>query len=515
MALPSTEEIVRLMDAVMENGYVPSEHREGTQEQLQLLQEQRVVSSEWVICSDRPFIGRLICLAKRILRKLLHAYIQPMVERQNAFNESSYKTTEQLYAYACDLEERVSEQSDEIRRLRSLLLELRQSSFKEIETLRAEIGAGEKRSHALRMDFEKGLWTIRNEQRALGNLFDDLRDNHQKFDDSLSCLRSDYQELANDLRDNHQKFDDSLSHLRSNYQELANDLRDNHQKFDDSLSHLRSNYQELANDLRDNHQKLDDSLSHLHSNYQELDSREETLRSGFRELCDCVLPPETGAFDYLGFENRFRGDRAEILQRQSIYLDIFRGRENILDIGCGRGEFVELLLREGIRVVGVDSSAASVAECRKLELPVVEQDIFEYLSQRQDHSVGGVFCSQVIEHLSARKIVKLIKLLKKKLYIGAPVVFETINPLNLQAVNNWFYMDVTHVRPVHPETLAFILESNGFSRSDVLWLHSEESRALPELPSAGEFNEKLCGVNRALFGPQDYGIVAYNLAEEV
>lgn len=221
------------------------------------------------------------------------------------------------------------------------------------------------------------------------------------------------------------------------------------------------------------------------------------------------------AMDYLQFENRFRGSRADIQKRQQFYLDYFRGRNQVIDLGCGRGEFVELLITNGINAVGVDLDPDMIGFCRQLGLPVMEGEALEYLSGQADHSLEGIFCAQLVEHLRPEDILRLVHLCYQKLQPDGVLVIETINPQTLFALANWFYIDPTHFRPVHPETLRFIFEAQGFSSIQALYLSPAEERFVPSLQleqvngNLEEFNQALQQLNQVVFGPQDYALIGH------
>ena len=151
---------------------------------------------------------------------------------------------------------------------------------------------------------------------------------------------------------------------------------------------------------------------------------------------------------------------------------------------------------------------------RSASFQYIRMGSFEYLSAAEDSSLGGIFCSQVVEHFTTEQLLTFIQLAYKKLKPNAPIVIETINPKNIVAVSNWFYMDLTHVRPVHPETLKFVLESYGYYVKETNYLHPDSQAMMPKLknPEEGEFNAKLDHLNECLFGPQDYAVVAYKMS---
>ena len=232
-----------------------------------------------------------------------------------------------------------------------------------------------------------------------------------------------------------------------------------------------------------------------------------------------VLKENVDNIDYFLFENKFRGSIEYIKEIQRRYLDIFKGSQDVLDIGCGRGEFVELLLENGISVKGIDINVDFVEYCLENNLPVERADMFSYLEKSPDNSIGGIFCSQVVEHLTADMMVYFIKMAYKKLKNNAPIVIETINPKNIVAVSNWFYMDLSHVRPVHPDTLAFIAEQEGFNINEIMYTEENLGNHIPPLnienigeSNLDEFNNKIKFVNEVLSGPQNYSLIAKKMS---
>jgi SAM-dependent methyltransferase len=189
-------------------------------------------------------------------------------------------------------------------------------------------------------------------------------------------------------------------------------------------------------------------------------------------------PPSRSRIDYFRFENRFRGPREAVLQKQSVYLDYFRDLDKVLDIGCGRGEFVELLNGEGIAVWGIDSNPDMVAFCQERGLPVSLEDGGRYLEQLENDSLGGIFLAQLVEHLPPDVLARLCEQCWAKLRPGGLVLLETINPVCPVALAD-FFLDPTHVRPVHAELLRFLLECSGFRDIEYIFSASESPTAKP------------------------------------
>jgi 2-polyprenyl-3-methyl-5-hydroxy-6-metoxy-1,4-benzoquinol methylase len=225
--------------------------------------------------------------------------------------------------------------------------------------------------------------------------------------------------------------------------------------------------------------------------------------------------PAALEFDYFMFEERYRGSEAQIKDRQRAYLGYFDGCTDVLDLGCGRGEFLELLREKGIAARGVETGKDALLLCRHKGLAVIEANLLSHLESLQDDSAGGIFCSQVIEHLPAAAQIQLVNLSHKKLRAKSPLIVETINPECLFALCRNFYLDPTHVRPVHPEMLAFTMGSVGFSSIEIKYSSRVADRQVPSLelahagPELEAFNRGMKNVNDLLFGNQDYAAIGW------
>jgi O-antigen chain-terminating methyltransferase len=216
--------------------------------------------------------------------------------------------------------------------------------------------------------------------------------------------------------------------------------------------------------------------------------------------------PEDGGpqIDWLKFADRFRGSEERIRAAQAMYVERFRDASEVLDLGCGRGEFLEAAKAAGIGARGIDVSAECVALCRAKGLDAEHGDLFTYLAGLPDKSLGGVYCSQVIEHLPPHLLPEMIRLIGRKLRPGAPAAFETPNPECLAIYATHFYLDPTHTRPVPAPLLAFHLEENGFGEMEIRRL----SPAADSIPALGEMP---AAVREALFGGLDYALFARKL----
>jgi O-antigen chain-terminating methyltransferase len=226
------------------------------------------------------------------------------------------------------------------------------------------------------------------------------------------------------------------------------------------------------------------------------------------------------AIGYLGFEERFRGSSEAIGSRQEEYLDYFFERGEILDIGCGRGEFLAMLRERGTPARGVDLDEEMVARCHEQGLTADCAEAVDFLNRQPDEQFGGVFMSQVVEHLSTEHLVTLLDAIARKSSNGAVLIIETLNPESLPVVMRWFWLDPTHVRLVHPETLQYFMEKAGFTIKTVQFRRDVPGEELlPTLApddAAHEqvttYNAAITQVNERLFGPVDYFVVGRNEA---
>jgi O-antigen chain-terminating methyltransferase len=210
---------------------------------------------------------------------------------------------------------------------------------------------------------------------------------------------------------------------------------------------------------------------------------------------------------YVSFEDHFRGTREDIKERCKVYLPLIKkaglGTEEmpILDLGCGRGEWLELLLEEGLQAQGLDINPILVEECRKRGLAVAEGDLIAYLRTLPDASVGGVTGFHIIEHLPFNTIIKALDETVRVLKPGGLAIFETPNPQNVLVGSCNFYIDPTHLRPLHSEMMRFVAEARGLCHVKILHLHPSEITPVRESTEvAKRFNEYF-------YGPMDYAIV--------
>ena len=215
---------------------------------------------------------------------------------------------------------------------------------------------------------------------------------------------------------------------------------------------------------------------------------------------------------YVEFEDAYRGTREDIKQRSREYMlapvrEAGAGTPDrpVLDLGCGRGEWLEVLREESLDGRGVDLNRAFIHKCRERGLHVEEADALSYLKALPDGCLGAVTAIHLLEHLPFLVLVAVLDEAVRVLKPGGLVIFETPNPTNLTVGARDFYLDPTHRNPLHPDTMRFLAERRGLVRVSVLPLHPYA----PELRLPDDGTQVTQRLNALFYGPRDFAIVGY------
>jgi 2-polyprenyl-3-methyl-5-hydroxy-6-metoxy-1,4-benzoquinol methylase len=218
---------------------------------------------------------------------------------------------------------------------------------------------------------------------------------------------------------------------------------------------------------------------------------------------------------YVGFEDEFRGSADAIRAGLAAYAPLFAGAANVLDVGCGRGEFLSLLRDSGVSARGIDLNEAMVEVCRERGLDAAVADAVAYLREQPDASLGGLFAAQVVEHLPPAYLTQLLDVAFDKLRPGAVIVLETINPACWFAFFSSYIRDITHERPLHPETLKYLLVATGFQQVEIRYsapypaqdkLQAVAATGL-SVDAANTLNANAEKINQLLFTYLDYAAI--------
>lgn len=214
---------------------------------------------------------------------------------------------------------------------------------------------------------------------------------------------------------------------------------------------------------------------------------------------------------YVDFEKIFRGSCEEIKQRLMVYLPFLehisnspkRDRLKVIDVGCGRGEWLELLDENEIPGFGIDMNVSMVEACLSRGLAAKCGDAIAFLKQQTPNSIGAVTGFHIIEHLSFEDLLALFDAALHALCPGGVIIFETPNPENMKVGSCNFYFDPTHRNPIVPQVAEFIARQRGFAHAEILRLHPYPDDHL--LTGNGETEQLL---NKIFYGPQDYAVIA-------
>jgi SAM-dependent methyltransferase len=300
---------------------------------------------------------------------------------------------------------------------------------------------------------------------------------------------------------------------------------DDVRRFQEALAARERRMEALIESIRTEHAEIRTSLGVLQQATHNLAKEQASRAASVAPVAasvDAPAPPamsssvETLSHKYVGFEDAFRGSSDDIQQRLRDYIPIFAGASDVLDIGCGRGEFLALLREGGVTARGIDLNDAMVGVCREKGFEATKDDALSYLRGVPAGSLGGLFAAQVVEHLEPAYLTRLLEAAFEALRPGAPIVLETINPACWFAFFESYIRDITHVRPLHPDTLKFLLIASGFQQIEIRYRapypEHEKLQPLPVSAALGDsvdtLNANVEKINRLLFTYLDYAAIA-------
>ncbi len=217
---------------------------------------------------------------------------------------------------------------------------------------------------------------------------------------------------------------------------------------------------------------------------------------------------------YLAFEDKFRGSQEIIKERLKKYVAIIEeidqknnhDHTNVLDIGCGRGEWLELLKENRFVYLGIDVNQTMINVCKEKNLNVQCTDALSYLKVQKGESYYAITGFQIAEHLKPEELTEMVQEAYRILKPGGVAIFETPNPENLIVGACNFYYDSTHNRPIPPERLRFLAEYVGFAKVELL--RSNPYNAIDE-QKLDNANEEMMKIVQFFNNMCDYAIVAY------
>ncbi len=365
------------------------------------------------------------------------------------------------------------------------------------------------RLHTLSKRLELARHSQAREWQALGAAHNQLV---QVLEDKLSAVHAQQGEMLSRLDALTDESVRSLDALRSAREMLAS-----HEQRLDEVSRASGTIQKT---LASHEQKLGE-VSRISGSMQKAlqdialanaqRAKEELARDQLKDARRHALDPM-----YSRFENHFRGTEEEIRRRAEAYLQVVRvhgigdAGSPVIDVGSGRGEWLDVLRHAGLHAFGIDSNRTFVAECSARGLEVKEGDALDMMASLPAASAGAVTSMHLVEHLPFETLVELLDQAHRILRPGGALLLETPNPENINVGSHWFYLDPTHRNPIPPAMLAWLVEERGFARVQVLPQYEDRSFVKPELlpediPGATQINRLLAGYRAA----PDYTVLAW------
>jgi SAM-dependent methyltransferase len=442
------------------------------------------------LTSHRKFLGPFIVLAKKVVRQLL----TPSLERQSGYNAVNSRVALHFWQQTETLQRLCSELAEQVREVRQELTELIEGRHQHLTMQVREVR--EELNDRIEGRHQQLAEQMRGAQQELTELIGEV---HQEGGAALQALRG---ELAERIGEVHQEQVGALQTLRAQVSEQVAGVQREQAA---GLQEMRERSSRAERRVR--------RFLHWLADGQKTDGQEAEQSSP--NLQTVIHRNPEPYFDSFGFEERFRGSETDIKERQSVYIEYFKRSDQVLDIECGRGEFLELLKEAGIQAKGVDLNLDMVLYCKEKGLDVLREDAYAYLESLPDDSIGGLFAAQVVEHLEPSRVIELVNLCHRKLRSGGVMIFETPNPVCLTVFARGFYRDFSHIRPIHPEAMKYLFESVGFQNVQARFSSPvEPSMRIPPLSDVAanaktveEFNRGIERLNDLLYGFQEYAVI--------
>jgi 2-polyprenyl-3-methyl-5-hydroxy-6-metoxy-1,4-benzoquinol methylase len=508
----------------------------NSNDQYSQINQTHYLSRNEIIPSKRKFLGPIINLYKRIMIRLLYPPLAQMIQVQNDFNSDTVQLLNALREQLATLVKKADENqktAEEVLTIEKKMLELnhyRYMETKDVEKKMLEL------NHDRYMEYKQLEHLFHTEllniKKQLGDIVftcTHLQNHTDFFHQNLETMQQKLDRLEVDIRTEQESqvmFQKQLFGMESKLQDQLGQTA----QWVESIPHsLKEAKESLRSDVHDQQIRLNQAFASLSTLRKIMMTGSLSLRSqrakvlelGFEsepefEVLSENIPgrPDSNQ-DQIFFElaERFRGTEEEILARQRVYLEYLEGKTPIIDVGCGRGEMLEQLSRKGWEAIGVENNALMARYCVSKGLKVINEDALHYLEGFGQDSAGSIFASHFVEHVDLDSMLKFLVLAMSRLKDNGILIIETPNPTGLCIFSQSFYLDPSHIRPIHPEAMQLLLESIGFKIVKVLYLSPwPEETKLGPLPSDGGVTQAFAGVierlNNLLFAPRDYSIIA-------
>lgn len=385
---------------------------------------------------------------------------------------------------------------------------------------------------------------LRSLEASNGAVANEMRDQVAKLASTVASLESEFDRMAERLGTETTRLESLIEDGNSRLEDSSDSLSRNHSELHDSHRQLVALVEEISHTLGAKGDRLEESRAELvrlqsvvaglgreagrqqESLRLQDDRLTVLLREARRRLPEVLEEQQLRTFSnqlerrfdalYTEFENRYRGSREDVLAKLEIYRDLLdfdaiSALGPVVDVGSGRGEWIEFLGRHGVAAYGIDVNAdiGAAAESRGLDVRV--EDGLEHLTALTAESIGMVSMFHVVEHLEFETLFDVMRAAVRALAPGGVLLMETPNPSNLTVGASSFYLDPTHVAPVHPQLLEFLSTAAGFEEAEVHYINppiEPPFRLSDDLGSNDEMRRILDHLNWALLGPLDYALIA-------
>jgi O-antigen chain-terminating methyltransferase len=451
----------------------------------------------------------------RFFKRIVHRLLRPFTRGQVEFNRIAtdilngltgniqqvlhlYQLNQEQYNERIDhIQSVLDKQSESIEEIRENLIKKTNEYFdtltKQIETTRKNL-----------------LQEMDRFQNALSTqMHDGINLLHKRIEDeknsTYSVLESARQNLKHQITTEKESIHDRINHV----------LQSLHQRIDDEK---RGIYDSVPG-FGFVEQKIQEAKDHSRQLAELIDKELRAVEGRFNPAEIYRLYQEQNNITdeiYFELEKNFRGTDECIVERQDFYRNLIASHHAemkekdgfYLDVGCGRGELLNLLRNNDIPARGIDINQQMVEKCREMDLAVYREDAISYLKTLPDGELRGVIALQVIEHLSIKSLFELLYLIHGKLKPGGILVLETINPESLYALR-WFYLDYTHNKPLPAPLVQFFIYMAGFPQAEIILRSPVEGWKQMSVTGNNQIlDDNFNKINNFLFGYQDYAIRA-------
>ena len=443
---------------------LPFDDSENISDEVILLKTFSDISNKtYFISTHKPILGKLLVVGRNLVHGEVCRYVDPMISKQVSFNE-----------YAVNLFEKTF---DQINNINNAILKIQ-------EQINLEIKA---------TNFHNA------------NEWNELKETNKDF------IQNEIESRVKEIIDS--KINEIVSKeiKATNFHNANewNELKETNKDF------IQNEIESRVKEIIDS--KIDEMVSKDIENKVWLSNLLNKNIDQTKELCE--EKEEFLDINYFIFNDLYGGTEQNQKEIYSQFLEYFNNCKNVLDIGCGRGVFLELLKEREIPSYGIECNEDLIFYCKRKGLTVILDDAISHLEKLKDKSLDGIFIAHVLEHLSSTEVYSIIKICYEKLQYGSYLVIATPNIQNILVSSNFFYLDPTHKNHLHPEVLKFFLNSSGYRNlKDIYYQPTATELKLKKIEVASNnkdneeirttMNENIDRINNIIFSYRDYAVIS-------